>query len=138
MRFQPGTVAVLDLSGIAERVMVRTNDLNTYGFHEVRPYLCERVEGDVSTWLALTSNPTRRYRNILVCWADRMNWVQDPWTWLEIPNRLVRRATRTAMWGPPRMATSAEAVLADVTDHRADIPPPAGLVVRRRACDPAP
>lgn len=135
MRFQPGTVASLDLRPILDRVLVHTNVLNTYAFDEQRPYMCEEVVGDSSFWLALSRAPAKMKnpRSILVTTPYATMALQDPRTRLEIPNRLIRAVHRPAVC-PSALAVDPATVLRDVREYRAAHPGPDAQVCRR-ACD---
>ncbi len=132
MKFRPGTVASLDLSRIGDQVMVTARATSRYPFDECRPYLCERVEGDVSIWLALTTRPDPDGSHKIHLMSDRMCSVQDPWTTLEIPNHLITGASRPH-WMAPRVLPNTDAVLAELAEYRATSKRP--KLVRRRATD---
>lgn len=137
MKFQPGTVAVLDLSPILDRVLVYTNSLNRYDFAEMRQYLCEEVGPKSSMWVTLTTSASRiaNKRSVVVTTpGDGARCVNDPWTRIQIPNRLFRVAHRPAVVGP-RLAVDHPSVLRGLVEFRANNPNPFGGQVCRRACD---
>ena len=136
MKFQPGTVAVLDLSPILDRVTVRTNSLNRYDFGEIRRYLCEEAGPESSTWVALTTSAERiaSKRSVLVTTADCTRCVNDPWTRIQFPNRLFRAVHRPAV-SPPMIAVDHQAVLRGLAEFRGKVPNPFGGQIVRRACD---